>query len=67
MNLLLICGNKMLSNYNTPVTNIKGVGPKTAEHLSKLDINSVGDLLEHFPRSYLAYGGLKKISELLYD
>ncbi len=67
MNLLLICGKIMLKNYNAPVTTIKGVGPKTAELLSKLDINSVGDLLGHFPRSYLIYGGLKTVSQLVYD
>ena len=57
----------MIINYNTPVTDIKGVGPKTAEHLGKLGIITMGDLLSYFPRSYLVYGGLKNISELADD
>ncbi len=31
---------------------LKGVGPKRAEMLEKLDINSVGDLLHYYPRTY---------------
>ena len=32
---------------------LKGVGPKTLEHLQNLDIHSVGDLLLHFPSSVI--------------
>ena len=35
-----------------PVTSLKGVGPKVAERLARLDINSVEDLLFHLPYRY---------------
>ncbi len=54
----------MINNGNSPVTEIKGVGPKTAEYLDKLNIKTLEDLLRHFPRNYLVFGGLKNISEL---
>ena len=37
---------------NTPVTELKGVGPKNAERLCKLGIESVQDLLFHLPVRY---------------
>lgn len=43
---------------------IKGVGPKVAEHLKSLNINSVEDLLYYFPRDYEDLGTIKKINEL---
>lgn len=39
-------------NYNTPVIEIKGVGEKSSKLLQKLNIETVGDLLEHYPRDY---------------
>ncbi len=39
-------------NLNDSVTTIKGVGAKRAETLKKLNIETVGDLLYHFPRKY---------------
>ena len=35
-----------------PVTSLKGVGPKVAERLARLDIHSVEDLLFHLPYRY---------------
>ncbi len=69
MNLLLICRElfKMLINGNSPVEDLKGVGPKTAGLFHNLDIRTLEDLLKTFPRSYVVFGGLKKISELKYD
>ncbi len=69
MNLLLICREifKMLINGNFPVEDLKGVGPKTAGLFHNLDIRTIEDLLKTFPRSYVVFGGLKKISELKYD
>ena len=32
-----------------PVSNLKGIGKETAEHLEKMDIHSVGDLIWTFP------------------
>ena len=39
-------------NQNTPITEIKGVGEKTAKLFQKLDIFTVGDLIAHYPRDY---------------
>ena len=38
---------------NSPVYSIKGIGEKKAELLKKLRIESVRDLLYHFPRNYI--------------
>lgn len=54
----------MLINGNTPIEELKGVGPKTAGYFNSMGIRSLEDLLRHFPRTYLVFGGLKKISEL---
>ncbi|MCR4791922.1 MAG: ATP-dependent DNA helicase RecG [Lachnospiraceae bacterium] len=54
----------MLTNGNTPVEELKGVGPKTASYFHNMNILTTYDLLRHFPRTYLVFGGLKKISEL---
>ena len=37
---------------NTPVSSLSGVGPKTAEALSKAGINTLLDLLRCYPRTY---------------
>jgi ATP-dependent DNA helicase RecG len=37
---------------STPVTYLKGVGPRRAEALRRLDIISAGDLLYHLPHRY---------------
>src|SRR5438034_8696072 len=37
----------------TSVKYLKGVGPKRAEALARLDIRTVGDLLYHAPHRYL--------------
>jgi ATP-dependent DNA helicase RecG len=47
-----------------PLTTFPGVGPKTARTLKKLDLESLGDLLWHFPRRYDDYSQLKTISRL---
>lgn len=39
-------------NQNTPITEIKGIGEKTAKLFQKLDIFTVGDLIAHYPRDY---------------
>ena len=57
----------MLNNWNTPVSELKGVGPKTAEYFHNLGITNIYEMLNHFPRNYLVFGGLKKVSELQND
>lgn len=39
-------------NQNTPITEIKGIGEKSAKLFQKLDIYTVGDLITHYPRDY---------------
>lgn len=39
-------------NQKTPITELKGVGEKTAKLFQKIDIRTVGDLLAHYPRDY---------------
>ena len=50
---------------NSPITTIKGVGPKKKELFSKLGINSVLDLLYYLPRSYEDRRTIKKISKCI--
>ena len=45
------------------ITYLKGVGPKRAECYNKLGINTVFDLLNHFPRSYLDFSHPLTIEE----
>ena len=49
------------------VTVLSGVGPKNAEYMSKLGINTLEDMLYHFPRRYDDYSKFKTIKELKYD
>jgi ATP-dependent DNA helicase RecG len=41
------------ANEDTPATTLAGVGPKLAERLAALGIETVGDLVEHVPRDFL--------------
>src|SRR5207237_1365803 len=43
---------------------LKGVGPARAEALARLAINSVGDLIFHFPRSYDDLTDIRPMDEL---
>ncbi|MFB6182088.1 MAG: ATP-dependent DNA helicase RecG [Candidatus Magasanikbacteria bacterium] len=51
-------------NLEDSVREIKGVGEKTEEKLNRLDIETVKDLLHHFPYRYEDYTQVKPISEL---
>ncbi len=48
-----------------PIENIKNVGKKKSRYLKNLRINTVEDLLLHFPRKYEDRSNLKKISQLV--
>ena len=50
-------------NINDSVESLKGIGPKTSALFSKLNINSIDDLLRFYPRNYLSYGETKDISD----
>ncbi|WP_295746660.1 ATP-dependent DNA helicase RecG [uncultured Limosilactobacillus sp.] len=41
-----------MKSLNDPVTQLTGVGAKTAEHLASLNIKTVGDLLTYYPSRY---------------
>ncbi len=49
-----------------PLTTIAGIGPKSAKTLSKLGLQTLGDLLWHLPRRYDDYSQLKTINRLWY-
>lgn len=55
--------------WREPVTSLKGIGIKKALDFQKLNIETVGDLLNRFPRmdSYLDYSKVKSIGELTTD
>ena len=42
----------LLASLNAPLTSLRGVGPATVRALARLDVATVGDLLEHFPRAH---------------
>jgi len=48
---------------NTEIQYMHGVGEKRAAALAKLGIQTVGQLLYHFPRGYQFRGNVKKLSE----
>lgn len=51
----------------TPIQFLKGVGEKRAEELRKIGIETVGDLLEYFPRRYLDRSTILPIAQLEKD
>ena len=53
-----------LVGLDAPLTVLQGIGPKTAQTLAKLDLNTLGDLLYFFPRRYDDYSRLKPINRL---
>ncbi|RKY31830.1 MAG: DNA helicase RecG [Candidatus Omnitrophota bacterium] len=54
----------MQKRLDTPVQYLKGIGPKRAQSLSSLGINSVEDLLYYFPRRYEDRTKFLSISQL---
>lgn len=51
-------------NWNSDITEIKGIGEKTAKLFHKLEIYQIRDLLYHFPRNYEKFEAPKRISEI---
>ena len=49
------------------ITNIKGIGEKTAAFYHKLNIYTVNDLIQYYPRDYEEWKGILLISELCTD
>ena len=50
-------------NRNSSITEIKGIGAKTAALFQKLNIETVGDILLHYPRAYVQYPEAKYVNE----
>ncbi|MGI6262406.1 MAG: ATP-dependent DNA helicase RecG [Succiniclasticum sp.] len=55
--------------WTEPVTTLKGIGKKRAEAFERLEIHTIADLLNYYPRtdSYIDFSHLKKIGELAVD
>ena len=51
---------------NASLTVLAGVGPRHATMLSRLGLNTLGDMLYNFPRRYDDYSQLKTIRDLFY-
>lgn len=47
-----------------PLSELKGVGPKTEKKLNRMDLYHVEDLLENYPRAYVNKGNIVKIGEI---
>lgn len=47
-----------------PLSDLKGVGPKTEKKLNKLALFAVDDLLENYPRSYVNKGNIIRICDI---
>ena len=55
--------------WQKPITALKGIGSKRAEAFARLEIETIGDLLNFYPRldSYIDYSHLATIRELKTD
>ena len=60
-------GGKMHNSEgaNAPVKTIRGVGDKRTESFAKLGVETVGELIYHFPRGYENRGNVKNIEDIL--
>ena len=50
--------------WQDPVTKLKGIGPKKAADFANLNIVTIGDLLNRYPRAYVDQSKVKTIAEL---
>ena len=50
--------------WQDPVTKLKGIGPKKAADFANLNIVTIGDLLNRYPRVYVDQSKVKTIAEL---
>jgi ATP-dependent DNA helicase RecG len=49
---------------STPAQSLAGIGPTRTKHLADLGVNTLGDLLEYFPRTYQYESEERAINEL---
>jgi ATP-dependent DNA helicase RecG len=54
------------TGLDSPITTLRGVGPRQAGRLEKLGVRTIRDLLYFFPRRYDDYSQLKPINRLEY-
>jgi len=52
------------NNLNTEITYLKGVGPNRATKLKKAGIETIDDLLYHFPRRYIDRSNILRVNKL---
>lgn len=52
-------------NRESPITDVKGIGEKTAGLLGKLKIQTVGDILLHYPRTYVQFPSAKEPKDVM--
>lgn len=50
----------------TPITELKGIGPRHEKSLNRLGLYNLGDMLYHFPWRYDDYSQLRPINRLMY-
>lgn len=50
---------------NSSIKEIKGIGDKTAELFRKINIETVGDVLLYYPRTYIQYPAIKYPDEVV--
>ncbi|MBO5524293.1 MAG: ATP-dependent DNA helicase RecG [Roseburia sp.] len=51
-------------NRNSAISEIKGVGAKTEELFHKIGVYTVGDILLHYPRTYIQYPEIRHVDEV---
>ncbi|TET54972.1 MAG: ATP-dependent DNA helicase RecG, partial [Actinobacteria bacterium] len=55
---------KKTKDWNQPVETLSGIGKSTSRYLQKLEIETIKDLLFHFPRRYLDTAKVNKIAQV---
>ncbi len=51
-------------NQDSAITEIRGIGEKTKNLFAKMGVYTVGDILLHFPRTYIRYPKLQAIDDI---
>lgn len=58
---------KNLISLSSDILEIKGIGPKKAEHFRRIGINTLSDMLDYYPRSYEDLRFTKNICDIKND
>lgn len=56
--------SQKLLSLDSPLSDVKGIGPKFAEQLARLGLLLVSDLLKYYPRDYVDYSCMRRIKAL---